>query len=128
VSRIHLIDDAPETWRRRTGRQGGSPGTGSLHSIHEDITMNRFAKLVAPAALALAAFGAQAEGFTPSAGGVYLGQAVQGPSLGVRKVDQSIAATPSTGGEYRGATAKASAPTNTATDAVAHRQATFLGA
>lgn len=90
--------------------------------------MNRIVKFVAPAVLALAAFGAQAEGFTPSAGGVYLGQAVQGPSLGVTKVEQSIAATPSAGGEYRGATAKASAPSNTATDEVARRQATFLGA
>jgi hypothetical protein len=92
--------------------------------------MNRIVKFVAPAALALAAFGAQAEGFTPSAGGVYQGPVAQASAVSTPAVTPSERAqyAPSAGGEFKGMAAKASVPAPAGTDRVSQRQMTFLGA
>jgi hypothetical protein len=61
-------------------RAAGPAPVPDPETLRKERTMNRIAKLVVPAALALAAFGAQAEGFAPSAGGVHKGPVVQASS------------------------------------------------
>jgi hypothetical protein len=92
--------------------------------------MNLIARFVAPAALALAAFGAQAEGFTPSAGGEYRGPAPNASAATTPAVtlDARAQYAPSAGGEFKGPAPQASSPPPTGSDAVSRRQTTFLGA
>lgn len=63
--------------------------------------MNVIAKFAVPAALALAAFGAQAEGFTPSAGGVYAGPTAQVSAPATPMVERVTPFNPVAGGVVR---------------------------
>jgi tripartite-type tricarboxylate transporter receptor subunit TctC len=104
--------------------------------------MTRIARIAVPAALALAAFGAQAEGYSPSAGGEFRGApVVSSVSSPVSGYDASIAAQniPSAGGQFRGATVQASTPGDTMTSdsgraadvrtsSAQQRATTFMGA
>jgi hypothetical protein len=88
--------------------------------------MNRIAKLAIPAALALAAFGAQAQGFSPSAGGVYKGHTAQASAQASTSAERMTPFTPVAGGEFRGK----AAPTRAGAEPTPQRAPTqgFLGA
>jgi hypothetical protein len=88
--------------------------------------MNRIAKFALPAALALAAFGAQAEGFAPSAGGAYKGPTAQASAPAQASVARVTPFTPVAGGTFKGETA----PAATGAESMSQRAPNqgFLGA
>jgi hypothetical protein len=64
-------------WNASSARRRDVPPEPRPQPRSEGPDTNRVAQLALPSSLALAAFGAQAEGFAPSAGGPYTGPAAQ---------------------------------------------------
>ena len=76
VRRAHCIASTARL-ERVVGAAAGRSSRAATATRSEGPDTNRVAQLALPSSLALAAFGAQAEGFAPSAGGPYTGPAAQ---------------------------------------------------